>query len=379
MKVKAVLNLFLLSLLFSAFCADALANILLTSSDEANSNLIGGGKYSYEITDEKSEDCTGEWFVGRLIWVGLQKTENLCWRNDGKNIEVKKVGFFEKSVYLPKPMEIGAQDLNKETAALFYKAKQERKEETELIAQDKKQQFYDKRPIKEFPYQAEISCTYGGGYLPLVVCMQKGNLTTNIEVRSGQDYSMVQFMNLDIANSISSNNKLVVLLRSKFQIKMQNAGSVETMDLKIVDRQSNGVVYQKSAGLFDYISATNNSISKTIPQKGEAISPFIAEISCDVYQPVFLCFMGQGGGAGSYNTTLEIRSGSNYKLYQYQDLVKAGTMFNVPLSDTFVINAQNSNSFMILNIKIKEKKTEKILYQKSAGQYDFIRIKNKGL
>jgi hypothetical protein len=238
-----------------------------------------------------------------------------------------------------------------------------------------KKNFIATKPISQFPYQGDITCTLGGNQLPVMACMQKGNITTNIEVRNGEDYSMAQFTRLNIANSIGSGNGIAIALRPNFQIKMQNASSEMTMNLKITDRQSNSVVYQKSAGQFDYISANNNSISRSSQPSNSNSSAYEAEISCG-YQPIFICFMKQGGVYGSFNTTLEIRSGNFYKLYQYQDLMNSGALMNVPLGSSFIINAQNSNNTFLLNIKIKDKTTKKVMFEKSAGQFDFIRIRN---
>ena len=243
------------------------------------------------------------------------------------------------------------------------------------LSMDERKSFFAKKPINQFPYQAEITCTYGSNQLPVMACMQKGNITTNIEVKNGDEYSMGQFTRLDIANSVGSGEGIAIALRPNFQIKMQNASSEMTMNLKITDRQSNSVVYQKSAGQFDYISANNNSISRSSQSSNSNSSAYEVEISCG-YQPIFICFMKQGGVYGSFNTTLEIRSGNFYKLYQYQDLMNSGALMNVPLGSSFIINAQNSNNTFLLNIKIKDKTTKKVMFEKSAGQFDFIRIRN---
>ena len=238
-----------------------------------------------------------------------------------------------------------------------------------------KKNFIEKKPISQFPYQGDITCTYGSNQLPVMACMQKGNITTNIEVRNGEEYSMAQFTRLDIANSIGSGNGIAIALRPNFQIKMQNASSEMTMNLKIIDRQTNTVIYQKSAGQFDYISASNSSISRSSPPSTINSGAYEAEINCG-YQPIFICFMKQGGVYGSFNTTLEIRSGNFYKLYQYQDLMNSGASLQVPLGSSFNINAQNSNNTFLLNIKIRDKTTKKVMFEKSAGQFDFIRIRN---
>jgi len=335
---------------------NAMARVLLTSNGETFSNLMGGGSYTYEITDQKSDDCSGEWFVGRLIWTGLQKTDNLCWRNAGSNLEV----------------EIGDRDLTVETADLFYQKKNAEKVQEQRISEDRDRQFFAGKPIKEFPYQARMTCSYGSNQLPLMACMQNGNITTNIEVRSGQDYSMGQFTNLNIANSLGTKNGLIVLLRSEFQIRMQNASNQMAMNLEIVDRQTNAILYQKSAGQYGYITASNAVLTKASSAGSSENSPYEAEISCGTMLLVGQCLYG----IGSFKTTIEIRSGSFYKMYQSTDLMNTN-LLRVPLGNAFSIRAQNAdNPYNLLTVKIKDKKTGKIIFEKSAGQLDYINIKN---
>ena len=346
---------------------------VLLSYDQFGVLAGEGGNPFFQITDGQSSDCDGDWFIVILKWFGTKE----CWKNNGSQIEIKEVGIintFKPRKFFEKPTEIGDKELNLETATNYADLIRGRKIEKQRVADNADAQFYAARSTKDFPYLAEISCSYGNssGWFP-DRCMADGNFRTTIEVRSGQDYSMGQFLNLNIANSVGSNNGLVVLLGSTFSMKMQNASNTFTMNLKIIDRQTNNVVYQKSAGQFDYISASNNSISRSNPQDNSA--QYEAEISCG-YVHIFTCFMKQGGVYGSFNTTLEIRSGTFYKLYQYQDLIHSGDLLNVPLGSSFNINAQNSNNTFLLNIKIKDKTTKKVIFEKSAGQFDFIRIRN---
>jgi ribosomal protein S21 len=341
-------------------------------------NIAGEGVNPfYQITDGQSADCDGDWFIVERTWAATKGVlPDLCWKNNGSQIEIKEAGIintFKPRKFFEKPSEIGDRELSLESATNYAEFKRGRKIEKQRASDNSDAQFYAERPIKDFPYLAKISCTLGSNQLPMMACMQRGNMTTNIEIRSGQDYSMAQFTNLNIANSMGSNGGLTVLLRPTFQIKMQNASNEMTMNLEILDRQSNAVAYKKSAGQFDYISASNNLISRSNPQVNS--EQYEAEISCG-NQPVFTCFMRQGGIYGSFNTTLEIRSGNFYRLYQYQDLINSGALMNVPLGSSFNINAQNSNNTFLLNIKIKDKTTKKVIFEKSAGQFDFIRIRN---
>lgn len=107
--------------------------------------------------------------------------------------------------------------------------------------------------------------------------------------------------------------------------------------------------------------------------------PFIAVLTCDLgvsTQPPQFCFYPNDFG---FATTFELQNGSFYKMYQYIDLDQAGYgnyFLKIPLENSFKITTQNSNNYALLNLKIKDSSTGKIIFEKSAGYYGIISVKN---
>ena len=108
--------------------------------------------------------------------------------------------------------------------------------------------------------------------------------------------------------------------------------------------------------------------------------PFVAELSC-AYSGQLAnpnsCFYPSMYGGG---TTFELQNGGFYKMYQYHDLSQAGltidNVLHIPLEQSFKITTQNSDTFALLNLKIKETSTGKIIFEQSVGYYRVISVKN---
>ena len=100
-----------------------------------------------------------------------------------------------------------------------------------------------------------------------------------------------------------------------------------------------------------------------------ANTSYIAEVTCGK-QALASCFSSQPN-LPNVTTSLEVRSGQEYKLYQYQELMNKGSKLTIPLKEHFSIRAQNTSNTWLLSIVIKDKTSGKILFQKSAGLYDY--------
>ncbi len=108
--------------------------------------------------------------------------------------------------------------------------------------------------------------------------------------------------------------------------------------------------------------------------------PFVAELSCTLGGNTGtpqMCFYPSMYGGG---TTFEIQNGDFYKMYQYHDLSKAGltidNVLHIPLEQSFKITTQNSDTYALLNLKIKDSSTGKIIFEKSVGHYGVISVRN---
>ena len=138
------------------------------------------------------------------------------------------------------------------------RAEQERiqKQEAALKAQKEQEDKQRLEYAKEFPYYAVITCgsNYGSGF-PAFICFQGKGVDTELEIRNGSAYkmySMVEVMQLPLRNQ-----NLVIDLRQKFDLKMQNASDSFIMNLKVYSRANQQVVFEKSASRFGVIRITN--------------------------------------------------------------------------------------------------------------------------
>lgn len=110
---------------------------------------------------------------------------------------------------------------------------------------------------KEFPFYAVISC--GSNYnsnFPVFTCFNgKNDVHTELEVRNGSTYKMYTFM--DIMQMPQDNGNLVIDLRQKFDLKMQNASDSFILNLKIYNRANQKISFEKSASRFGVIRISN--------------------------------------------------------------------------------------------------------------------------
>ncbi len=109
--------------------------------------------------------------------------------------------------------------------------------------------------------------------------------------------------------------------------------------------------------------------------------PYKAVISCGMngnHINIMACFVGSGRYGA--DTELEITNGSFYKLYPSYNVGQAGTEtragLEIDLKSNFKIKAQNSADTLILDVKIYDRLTNKVLFNKSAAKYGAIYISN---
>lgn len=108
--------------------------------------------------------------------------------------------------------------------------------------------------------------------------------------------------------------------------------------------------------------------------------PYYAVINCGANYgsfPFYLCFAGSG--RSSVDTELEIRNGSAYKMYKYVDMMQLQSRGNdlvIDLRNKFEIVAQNSSDSFILNVKIYNRATKQVVFEKSAARFGAIKVSN---
>jgi len=109
-------------------CQHVYADVLLSPTIIVTRNGIKESDFTYEFTDEHSDECEENWFVLNRISKKENNKEVTCWTNNGEYFEIKASGLFSRNERFKKPPEIGMKDLTKETAQLVIDKKRRDKE-----------------------------------------------------------------------------------------------------------------------------------------------------------------------------------------------------------------------------------------------------------
>jgi hypothetical protein len=114
----------------------------------------------------------------------------------------------------------------------------------------------ESRKAIDFPFKAVLSCTIQNNVVPLQACMSKNGVETEVELRNGSDYHLYKVY--DVSSLGSWGNRGVEIdLRRHFVIRIQNSDDTLVLNLVITNRASGAVVFQKSAGTYGVIQASN--------------------------------------------------------------------------------------------------------------------------
>jgi hypothetical protein len=115
------------------------------------------------------------------------------------------------------------------------------------------------RMIREFPFYALITCGVGAAHIHITACI--GSDYGSLEVRNGNDYGMYkifQVMNLQVPNAKETREGYIIDLRRNFEIVARNGEEKNViMGVKIIDRTSEKVVFQKQTDRFGTIRVRN--------------------------------------------------------------------------------------------------------------------------
>jgi hypothetical protein len=83
---------------------------------------------------------------------------------------------------------------------------------------------------------------------------------------------------------------------------------------------------------------------------------------------------------GSVPTSLELKNGNDYGIYRGYELDKvgkeSGNGFVINLKKNYSLEIQNSHKFSILGVKIYDRATDQLLFEKQVTQWGTIRVSN---
>jgi hypothetical protein len=176
-----------------------------------------------------------------------------------REAEEKEKRFRESPEYKKQQAELERKRLaDEKEAEIKAKKAQEERERQRIVeekqARDRAQQekaAADARRLqfsKDFPFYAVITC---GEHFPVHACFSK----TELELRNGNEYKMYKL--IDIMMIPQNQNGIVFNLRNKFELKMQNSDDMLILNLKIYNRATDALVFEKSAARFGVIRISN--------------------------------------------------------------------------------------------------------------------------
>ncbi|MFJ3048531.1 hypothetical protein ACIPEN_22075 [Herbaspirillum chlorophenolicum] len=108
-----------------------------------------------------------------------------------------------------------------------------------------------------YPYIAQLSCTIGGGSIPIQSCFYDADGGTQLELQTSESYKMLQHMQILQAGKIYPNGMLQINLSEKFRLAVQNASPNALLNVKILDSTTGKILFEKSAGRYGVIPVQN--------------------------------------------------------------------------------------------------------------------------
>ena len=108
---------------------------------------------------------------------------------------------------------------------------------------------------KEFPYYAVISCGMNGQHINILACFG-GDVQTEIELANGSNYGLYKIYQISNLGQ-QTREGMVINLRKSFNLKAQNSHEMLVLGVKVFNRATNQIVFQKQVARFGVISVRN--------------------------------------------------------------------------------------------------------------------------
>jgi hypothetical protein len=112
----------------------------------------------------------------------------------------------------------------------------------------------------DYPFYALVNCSVGatGSSANIAACLlgRTNVLNTQLELRNGTSYGLYEGYELDKIGEVTKNGFLINL-KNNFSIKVQNSSATFTLGIKVFERSTNKLLYQKQVPLWGVISVSN--------------------------------------------------------------------------------------------------------------------------
>ena len=128
--------------------------------------------------------------------------------------------------------------------------------ESERRAQDEKRRQIEY--AKEFPFTATINCGMNGRHINIMACMSgSGSIKSQLELTNGSEYKMFQAWDVAQQAGRETSEGVVIPLRSRFKIKIQNVTDTLILTVKVVNNATGSVAYTQSAAKYGTVFVGN--------------------------------------------------------------------------------------------------------------------------
>lgn len=114
----------------------------------------------------------------------------------------------------------------------------------------------ERRRAAEFPFVARITCSIGQTGAPIQACMSQDGVTTELELRNGDDYRMYKIHDVAQAGRQVAGGFEIDLRRS-YELKIQNASESLLLTLVVAGRADGRELYRRSTARFGVLAVRN--------------------------------------------------------------------------------------------------------------------------
>jgi hypothetical protein len=174
------------------------------------------------------------------------------------------------------------------------------------------------------------------------------------------------------------------MVRSGYSASVDSEPDLESIFIYLSDRRSGrerglSAVEERQRRLEDERRRAEILAAQRRTEQAEfdAAYPFELVLECGIggkHLSISPCFIADTE-AGS--TQLELRTPEMYRMYQSFEVQQAGREIRgeglkISVKAPFSIRVQNADKTLILTLKVRDKRTQQLLYTKSAAQYEVI-------
>ena len=130
------------------------------------------------------------------------------------------------------------------------------KTKNEFLDSEIKRIEKEERDNDPYPYVAYISCGYEGWQHVMIEPCFAGDIQTDFELKNGEKYGLYKPWQIRSVGE-ETRQGLKIYLARNFEINMQNGSDVLILGLRVFDKFSNKVIFERQVGRYHRVRVTN--------------------------------------------------------------------------------------------------------------------------